>query len=101
MSADTKPWVKIVSKQVDTTATYPTTLGTSQTSDEGTAVGSLRAVFALLGESQTRTDKNWDAKKKYGYLLNICKQDEVAIGIKNLFKIFGKVKILLVFPAWS
>jgi len=52
LSADMKSWVKIVSKQVDTTATYPTTLGTSQTSDEGIAIGSLRAVLALLVSSR-------------------------------------------------
>ena len=60
--------------------TYPTMLAMSWTSDEGTAMGSLRAGLALLGESQMWIKIGmWDAKKKYVCLLNIRRQDEVAI----------------------
>ena len=77
-----------------TNETYPTILA-----NKGTAMGSLGAGFALLGVPDA--DKKWDANKKYVYILNIRRQNEAAIRINIIFKIFDEVKILLSLPDWS
>ena len=66
----------------------------------GDSRGQFKSWFRFAG-SVPDADKDWNANKKYMSLLNIRRQNEVAVRINIVFKIFDEVKILLSLPDWS